>query len=355
MTSYANRLHQAVRAKKTAALVGLDPRFRDLPAPIVRSAQKREIRDPRALAAAAYEEFCFRLIDVVAPLVPAVKPQSAFFEECGPEGVRTLARVIRRAREAGLIVICDAKRGDIGSTAEAYAAAYLAGEDPDAAPFAADALTVNPYLGEDTLDPFVRLAARARRGGLRARAHEQFGGRRVSGSRRRFAAALPHVAGVGRGAGRLDGREPTRMVRSARSSGRPSRASCGSCAARCRMRPCLCRASAAREARRPTSPGPSTKMASGRSSTMPAGINFAHAREPYRGTFRRREWEQAVEAATKEMIAELAATHRPANSAEFFVLRLAFGLTPLWLTGRSAARHNRSHSPALAPSLERPP
>ncbi len=67
MTSYANRLHQAVRAKQTAALVGLDPRFRDLPAPIVRSAQKREIRDPRALAAAAYEEFCFRLIDVVAP------------------------------------------------------------------------------------------------------------------------------------------------------------------------------------------------------------------------------------------------------------------------------------------------
>ena len=69
-----------------------------------------------------------------------------------------LARVIRQARDAGLIVICDAKRGDIGSTAEAYAAAYLAGEDPDAAPFAADALTVNPYLGRDTLEPFLRLA-----------------------------------------------------------------------------------------------------------------------------------------------------------------------------------------------------
>ncbi len=163
MTGFGVRLNEAVLRKQTAALVGIDPRLDDLPAPVIRAAEAR-CRGSRAqVVAAAYEEFCFRLIDVVAPLVPAVKPQSAFFEQAGPEGVAVLARVIRKARDAGLIVICDAKRGDIGSTAEAYAAAYLAGEDPDAAPFAADAVTVNPYLGSDTLEPFVKLAPSAAR------------------------------------------------------------------------------------------------------------------------------------------------------------------------------------------------
>lgn len=153
------RLHAAVRAKRTPALVGIDPRFDVLPPAVVAAAERRSPGDRDALHAAAFEEFSFRLIDVVAPLVPAVKPQAAFFEECGPAGCAALARVIRRAREAGLIVICDAKRGDIGSTAEAYARGYLAGEDADAAPWGADALTVNPYLGADTLEPFVKVAA----------------------------------------------------------------------------------------------------------------------------------------------------------------------------------------------------
>ena len=158
MLSYATRLNAAIRRKRTPALVGLDPRFDQLPAGVVQAAAARGAADERHLAAAAFEEFCFRLIDVVAPLLPAVKPQAAFFEELGPAGCAVLARVIRRAREAGLIVICDAKRGDIGSTAEAYARGYLAGADPDAAAWAADALTVNPYLGPDTLEPFVRVA-----------------------------------------------------------------------------------------------------------------------------------------------------------------------------------------------------
>jgi len=155
MTSYIERLHARIRTRKTAALVGLDPRWDLLPIEIRRRAEQRG-GEANAMRAAAYEEFCQRVIDVVAPLVPAVKPQSAFFEDCGSAGVETLARIIRYARNAGLIVICDAKRGDIGSTAEAYAAAYLAGDDPDAAPFAADALTVNPYLGVDSLLPFVK-------------------------------------------------------------------------------------------------------------------------------------------------------------------------------------------------------
>tara|TARA_R110002020_G_scaffold364385_1_gene576742 strand:+ start:664 stop:1614 length:951 start_codon:yes stop_codon:yes gene_type:complete len=155
MAGFADRLHQAISSKGTPALVGLDPRFDQLPAEIIKRAQANA-SDPLEIQATAFEEFCKRIIDVVAPLVPAVKPQSAFFEQIGPAGVLALQRVNLHARRAGLIVICDAKRGDIGSTAEAYAEAYLAGEDPAAAPFAADALTVNPYLGRDTLMPFIK-------------------------------------------------------------------------------------------------------------------------------------------------------------------------------------------------------
>ncbi len=158
VSHYAARLNAAIKSKRTPALVGLDPRLDWLPPDVM--AHARELpADPTAQAAAAFEEFCVRLIDVVAPLVPAVKPQSAFFEELGPDGCLALSRVIRYARNAGLIVICDAKRGDIGTTAEAYARAYLAGADPQAAPWQADAMTVNPYLGRDTLEPFVKVAS----------------------------------------------------------------------------------------------------------------------------------------------------------------------------------------------------
>ncbi len=158
MTHYVDRLHAAIRRTNTSALVGLDPRFDQLPPSVIAAAKQRATSD-RAIQAAAFDEFCCRIIDVVAPLVPAVKPQAAFFEELGPDGCVALEHVIRHARRAGLIVICDAKRGDIGSTAEAYARGYLAGADPDAAAWAADALTVNPYLGRDTLEPFVKVAA----------------------------------------------------------------------------------------------------------------------------------------------------------------------------------------------------
>ncbi|HID22905.1 MAG TPA: orotidine-5'-phosphate decarboxylase [Planctomycetaceae bacterium] len=157
MSEYAERLNEAVRMKGTPVLVGIDPRLDQLPQPIVEAARRRTA-DACEAAAAAFEEFACRLIDVVAPQVPAVKPQAAFFERYGPPGCRALRNVIRYARRRGLIVICDAKRGDIGSTAEAYADAYLAGRDPEAAPWGADALTVNPYLGRDTLEPFVRVA-----------------------------------------------------------------------------------------------------------------------------------------------------------------------------------------------------
>ncbi|MEO1101271.1 MAG: orotidine-5'-phosphate decarboxylase [Pseudomonadota bacterium] len=92
--------------------------------------------------------------------VAAVKPQAGLFERLGPEGMSALRAVCQAARETGLVTILDAKRGDIGSTAEGYAQAYLA----DDAPFPCDALTVNPYMGLDTLEPFARVAEETGRG-----------------------------------------------------------------------------------------------------------------------------------------------------------------------------------------------
>lgn len=158
MKHFADRLHAAILKKGTPTLVGLDPRLDQLPEELVESARRRTTTEAEA-AGVAFEEFCAGIIEVVAPLVPAVKPQAAFFEQYGPAGCIALQKVILRARKAGLIVICDAKRGDIGSTADAYAKAYLAGASSEGAIWGADALTVNPYLGSDTLDPFVRTAA----------------------------------------------------------------------------------------------------------------------------------------------------------------------------------------------------
>src|SRR5262245_6526333 len=139
MTHFADRLADAVRGKGTPLCVGLDPRYEMLPAEI-----SKRFTDP----AAAYEEFCLHVLDIVAPLVAVVKPQSAFFEACGPDGFRALKRVMERAKHLKLVTILDAKRGDIASTATAYAeAAFTA--------FGADALTVNPYLGRDSVEPFL--------------------------------------------------------------------------------------------------------------------------------------------------------------------------------------------------------
>ena len=148
MTSFADRLHAAIKKKGNAALVGLDPRVERLP-PSCQPAT-----DSPQDVASAYSEFCRGILDVVADLVPAAKPQAAFFEQLGPPGMQALQEVIAYARSKGMLVVLDAKRGDIGSTALAYAAAYL-GED---SPYQADSLTVNPYLGDDSLSPFVERA-----------------------------------------------------------------------------------------------------------------------------------------------------------------------------------------------------
>jgi orotidine-5'-phosphate decarboxylase len=149
MTAFFDRLAAAVRAKKTALCVGLDPRFESLP---------QSVRDLHGNdVAGAYEDFCLRVLDVVAPLAPVVKPQSAFFEACGPAGMVALEHVLRRAKDLGLVTILDAKRGDIASTAAAYADAAFRALD-------ADAVTINPYLGRDAVEPFLSAARQLGRG-----------------------------------------------------------------------------------------------------------------------------------------------------------------------------------------------
>jgi orotidine-5'-phosphate decarboxylase len=160
MPSFIDRLAAQVQARRTPVLVGLDPRWEELPAVFTSSSDSAD----RARKAAAYAEFCCGVIDVVAPLVPAVKPQAAFFEQLGPAGMTALWNVIQYARKTGLLVIADGKRNDIGTTAAAYAEGFLGSGEHESA-WGADALTVSPYLGEDSLQPFVDLC-RQREAGI---------------------------------------------------------------------------------------------------------------------------------------------------------------------------------------------
>jgi orotidine-5'-phosphate decarboxylase len=140
--TFADRLAAEVERKRSQLVVGLDPNVDLMPV---------ELRGDIA-------RFCCGIVDAVAPHAVAVKPQLAFFEALGAAGMAAFEEVCRYARRAGLLVIADGKRGDIGSTARAYSEAYLEGEPPRA-----DALTVNPWLGRDSVEPFL---GAVRRGGV---------------------------------------------------------------------------------------------------------------------------------------------------------------------------------------------
>jgi orotidine-5'-phosphate decarboxylase len=149
MPHFADRLTETIRARGSPLCVGLDPRWEFLPARLA----ARHAND----VAAAFEEFCSRVLDVVAPIAAVVKPQSAFFEACGPEGMAVLRGLIHKARTLGLLTILDGKRNDIASTATAYAEAAFR-------VYQADALTINPYLGRDAVEPFLETARRHQAG-----------------------------------------------------------------------------------------------------------------------------------------------------------------------------------------------
>jgi orotidine-5'-phosphate decarboxylase len=150
---FSDRLARAVRQVGSPLVVGIDPWPERLPG---RGGGDLD----RAATAELTRRFGLAVVRAAAGQVAAVKPQFAFFEQQGPAGMAALAEVCGAARDHGLLVIGDAKRGDIGTTAAAYAAATLG---PDA-PFPCDALTVSPFLGPDSLTPFLDAALAGDRG-----------------------------------------------------------------------------------------------------------------------------------------------------------------------------------------------
>ena len=148
--SFGARLAREIRRIGNPIVVGLDPNLELVPAVFFKNATR----------AAGVERFCLAVLDAIDGLVPVVKLQSAYFEIMGGDGFHVMARVAERASERGLLVIVDAKRGDIGSTSQAYADAFLG---PHAF-IQCDAMTVSPYLGWDSLAPFFSVALANRKG-----------------------------------------------------------------------------------------------------------------------------------------------------------------------------------------------
>lgn len=156
MQNFADRLLSAVESRRSHVVVGLDPDY-DLLPPSIRLAPGEAPPEDLEGRAERFGVFLRGVLDAVAGIVVAVKPQLAYFEALGSHGYRLYEEIVRDAQERDLLVIADAKRGDIGSTAEAYARAHL-----DVA--GADALTVNPWFGSDGMEPFLRRAREQGRG-----------------------------------------------------------------------------------------------------------------------------------------------------------------------------------------------
>ena len=163
--SFGNRLQQAVAEKRSCLVVGLDPLLDRLPGPLLHSIRIGSSggQGRTAHAAAAFGLFLDQVIDAVSDFAVAVKPNAAFFERYGAPGWDCLRAVCARAKERGLLVILDAKRGDIGHTAEAYTEAVF-GDDRDTPGPYVDAVTLSPYLGADSIQPFLRRGAETGKG-----------------------------------------------------------------------------------------------------------------------------------------------------------------------------------------------
>lgn len=155
---FADRLTNAVAEKAAPICVGLDPRYGKIPQ-FIKDKHVEEFGKTKKAIAASILEFNIGIIEAVKDIVPVVKPQIAFYEMYGTEGIWAYISTCKYAREQGLIVIADGKRNDIGSTCEAYADGFLGeidvfGESEEV--FYSDALTVTPYLGSDGILPFVQ-------------------------------------------------------------------------------------------------------------------------------------------------------------------------------------------------------
>jgi len=150
-------LQERIRAMKNPTVAGLDPKPEYVPPQILEECYGTYGATLEGAAEAIYRFNC-GLMDALCDIVPAVKPQSAYYERLGWRGMEVLERTIRYAKEKGFFVIADVKRGDIGATAQAYSEAWLGttavGENRLEA-FGADCLTVNGYMGSDSINPFL--------------------------------------------------------------------------------------------------------------------------------------------------------------------------------------------------------
>ncbi|MFH1452213.1 MAG: orotidine-5'-phosphate decarboxylase [archaeon] len=163
-----DRLYEKMDERQTQLMIGLDPNLSLFPEHILQEAVREHGRTYLA-AASAIKEFNFAIIDATADLVPIFKPQSAYYEQYGIEGIRTLEETVAYAQEKGALVCLDAKRNDIGSTSRAYAEAHLGKVLlPDGttmtSPDNVDFMTVNGYLGSDGINPFIEVADKEDKG-----------------------------------------------------------------------------------------------------------------------------------------------------------------------------------------------
>ena len=298
MKTFVDRLAAAVREKGNSVMVGLDPRVESLPTGLVAEPERLDAEH----RAAAFALFCRKIIDVVAPLVPVIKPQAAFFERLGPPGVVALADVIRHGAERGLLVVLDGKRNDIGSTAEAYADGWLG--PGGQSPWGADAMTVSPYLGGDSLTPFVEVAQRREAGVFVLVKTSNPGGglfqdlqcdgrpvyAHVAAEVERLAQSTVGECGYGSVGAVVGATYPEQLAELRAAMPHtwflvPGFGAQG--------------AGAAEVAAAFDGEGLGAVVNSSR------GIIFAHQREPYASRFGEQRWEEAVEAATRDMIAQL--------------------------------------------------
>lgn len=161
-----NTLIEKIKKTNAPIVVGLDPMMNYIPSQITRRAFT-EYGETLEGAAEAIWQYNKGIVDAVSDLIPAVKPQIAMYEQFGIEGMRAFKKTVDYCKEKGLVVIGDVKRGDIGSTSEAYAVGHLgkvAVGGKQYYGFDEDFATVNPYLGSDGIKPFVKVCAEEKKG-----------------------------------------------------------------------------------------------------------------------------------------------------------------------------------------------
>jgi len=305
MEHFTDRLIAAIERKGTPACVGIDPVYELIPSEIRRCAKEQCAAGARAAIVMAFHE---EIIDIVAPHVAVIKPQVAFYEVMGAAGMAAYADVLRRAGEKGLLVIGDVKRGDIGSTAQGYAAAHLGEMPPQEHDqlFVAAAITVNPYLGSDGVKPFIEAAQRSGRGiFILVKTSNKSSGEfqdLIAGDAEVFVKVAEKVSEWSRGAG-LIGKRGYSCVGAVVGATYPEQAA--------RLRKLM-----------PASyflvPGYGAQGGSAKDVALcfnadglgaivnsARGIIYAWTRPPYKERFGEARWREAVEAAVKDMVADL--------------------------------------------------